>query len=405
MNPPVDAPVPRGAILLLALAAFASAVSLRVTDPLLPRLATEFEMTLGTASYVITFFSVAYGLAQLLFGPLGDRFGKYLVIAGATGACAITAMACALAPSFPMLLLARFFAGGTAAAIIPLSMAWIGDVVPYERRQPILARFLTGQILGLTTGIFIGGLAADYLSWRTPFAGIAIMFSLVSIALFALNKRLPESARRTHRAHGHALQRIVSEFKEVLKTSWARMVLLSVFLEGACLFGALAFVATHLHQVHDLSLSAAGSLVMLFGLGGLWFAASAPWLVARLKESGLTRWGGVLVGASFLTIAWAPWQVAMPACFLAGLGFYMLHNTLQINATQMAPERRGAAVAAFAFCFFSGQSVGVGLAGLLIGSAGSAMVITAGAIGVAIVALKFSRLLLAKHNLKTGKVA
>ena len=57
-----------------------------------------------------------------------------------------------MAPGYQMLLAGRLLAGATAGAIIPLSMAWLGDVVPYEERQPVLARFLAGQILGLSTG-------------------------------------------------------------------------------------------------------------------------------------------------------------------------------------------------------------------------------------------------------------
>src|ERR671938_478863 len=86
--------VPGAAIPALSFAAFASAISFRVTDPLLPRLATEFSVSLGEASYVITFFSIAYGLAQLLFGPLGDRFGKYLVVAWACAVCAVVSLLC-----------------------------------------------------------------------------------------------------------------------------------------------------------------------------------------------------------------------------------------------------------------------------------------------------------------------
>jgi predicted MFS family arabinose efflux permease len=74
-----------------------------------------------------------------------------------------------------------------------------------------------------------------------------------------------------------------------------------------------------------------------------------------------------------------------------GLGFYMLHNTLQTNATQMAPERRGAAVSAFAFCYFMGQSAGVATAGLLVGSIGTAGVILVSGPCVLLVALYFSR--------------
>ena len=89
---PLDAPpgdLPRGAIVGLSLAAFGSGMSLRVMDAMLPRLAAEFQLTLGAAALVITVFAVAYGLAQLLFGPLGDRFGKYRVVALGCMACAV----------------------------------------------------------------------------------------------------------------------------------------------------------------------------------------------------------------------------------------------------------------------------------------------------------------------------
>ena len=387
------AAIPAGAILCLSLAAFGSGVSLRVNDALLPRLAEQFAVPLGTAAQVTSFFAIAYGLSQLFFGPLGDRFGKYRVIAWACAACAVTATLCGAAPGFDSLRLARVLAGATAAAIIPLAMAWIGDVVAYDKRQPVLARFLIGQILGLSAGVWLGGFAADHLSWRLPYFAVGALFVGVSIALFTLNRRLPEHARRMQRAEGSALRRIADDFGHVLAKPWARRVLATVFLEGAFLYGPFAFIASHLHHSFGVSLSLAGSLVMLFGFGGVVFATSSAQLVARLGEVGLVRWGGVLLTAALLGVALAPaWWWAIPSCLVAGLGFYMLHNTLQINATQMAPERRGAAVSAFASCFFLGQSAGVALAGWLADKAGTRWMICAGALGVFIVAMNFGRL-------------
>ncbi len=388
-----DAPLPRGAIFALALAAFASGISLRLTDPLLPLFAREFSITPGRAAAVITAFSVAYGLSQLFFGPVGDRFGKYRVIAFGCAACAITAALCGAAQGFTQLVAARLLAGTTAAAIIPLSMAWIGDVIPYDQRQPMLARFLIGQILGLSTGVFAGGFAADHASWRVPFFAIALAFAGISVLLFALDRRLPAAARQQRRAEDHALTRMVSDFAHVLAKPWARVVLATVFLEGGFLYGSFAFIATHLHQQFGVSLATAGSVVMLFGFGGLLFAVGAGWLVRRLGEVGLTFVGGTLLALALLVIGIAPaWWWAAPACFAAGLGFYMLHNTLQINATQMAPERRGAAVSAFASCFFLGQAAGVSAVGALVAQRGTGPVIATGAGGVALVALGFSRL-------------
>jgi predicted MFS family arabinose efflux permease len=382
--------IPRGAIACLSLAAFASGLSLRMNDALLPRLASEFGISLGAASQVISLFAIAYGVAQLGFGPVGDRYGKYRVIAWATLACAATALACAAAPGFDTLRVARIAAGVTAAALIPLAMAWIGDVVPYEQRQPVLARFLIGQILGLTTGVWLGGFAADHLSWRAPYVLTVLLFGAVSIALFALNRRLPAHARPTQPAGGPALQRAVAEFAGVLSRPWARAVLGLVFLEGMCLYGPFAFIASHLHAAFGLSLSAAGAMVMLYGLGGVVFALLSGGLVARLGEAGLARWGGGLMGLALLAIGYAPaWGWALAGCFVLGLGFYMLHNTLQVNATQMAPQSRGAAVSAFAACFFLGQSAGVSLGGWWVGTIGTDRFLALGALGVLAVAFAF----------------
>ncbi len=382
--------VPRGAIACLSLAACASAMSLRVNDAMLPMLAAQFDVPLGAAAQVIGIFATAYGLAQWLFGPLGDRFGKYRVVAWASGACALTSLACALAPAFDALRIARGFAGATAAAVIPLSMAFIGDVIPYERRQPVLARFLTGQIIGLSAGVLLGGFAADHLSWRAPYVVLAAGFAAVCVALFRFQRRLPVDPIPADSTKTSPVRRIVVEFGEVLAVPWARIVLAIVFLEGMTLFGAFAFIASHLHEGFALSLSASGATVMLYGLGGLVFAFTAGRLVSRLGERGLARWGGIVLFTALLAIAWGPhWSWALIGCFAAGLGFYMLHNTLQVNATQMAPQRRGAAVSAFASSFFIGQSVGVYAAGRLVQVIGTSNVLVAGATGVLVVSFLF----------------
>jgi predicted MFS family arabinose efflux permease len=391
---PADIQLPRGALIALSISAFGSGISMRVSDPLLPGLAKEFSLTLGHAALVITVFAVAYGFSQLVFGPLGDRFGKYRVIGWGTIGCAVTTAVCAIAPSFDLLLVGRAMAGASAAAIIPLAMAWIGDVTSYERRQPILARFMIGQVLGVSSGVLLGGYAADHLHWRTPFEAISVYFALGGSLLLWLNSRLPAAAKKTNPPQGSAIRRMVSEFGKVLAVPWARVVLFTVFSEGACIFGAFAFMVTHLHQVHSIPVAMAGQVVMLFGLGGLLFAVSATYFVKRLGEVGLCRWGGAIVAASYGTVALAnTWWWALPACFASGVGFYMLHNTLQINATQMAPERRGAAVASFAASYFIGQSAGIAVGGFLIPSMGISGVILLGAVGVTLVSQNFARLM------------
>jgi predicted MFS family arabinose efflux permease len=372
-------------ILLLALAAFASAASMRVTDPLLPRIAAQFHTGLASASSTITAFAVAYGVMQLLFGPLGDRFGKLRVIAISMGGAALASFACYAAQGFEPLLVARAAAGAFCACIIPLAMAWIGDAVPYEHRQPVLARFLIGQIMGVAGGAALGGYAAESAQWRWPFALLAAWLAAAAVALALAARR-----DRPPRSQSHHFFR---DLAEVLTAHWARVVVATVFAEGMVVFGALAFVPTHLHFARGMELSRAGLMLVAFGAGGLGFALLAKQAVLRLGETGLAIGGTLLLSAGLALLAVVPWAAFAPVgCFLAGSGFYMLHNTLQTNATQMAPRRRGAGMALFASCLYLGQSAGVGAAGMIAQASGTAPLLLGAAIAILPVGFAFARL-------------
>jgi predicted MFS family arabinose efflux permease len=139
-----------------------------------------------------------------------------------------------------------------------------------------------------------------------------------------------------------------------------RWVLVVTALEGALAFGALAFVPSRLIASFGFSMAGAGGVMVLYGVGGLLYSQLAGRWLALLGEKGLALGGGLLIGVGLLMLAVSthPW-LAMLACLLAGMGFYMLHNTLQTQATQMAPESRGTAVSLFACVLFLGQSLGV----------------------------------------------
>ncbi len=371
-------------IVLLSLAAFASAASMRVMDALLVRVSGEYGIGLAAASNVVTVFAVVYGLLQLVMGPLGDRHGKPRVIALACGASAAASLACAMAPTYATLLLARAATGASCACIIPLSMAWVGDVTPYESRQGVLARFLLGQIIGLSAGAALGGFAAESGYWQWPFAALAAWFLVIGATLARAAWRQPS---RAHEAGGNLVANLVA----VLRTPGVRFVLITVFLEGLVLLGALTFVATHLHRVRGASMPVAGAMFIAVSVGGVVFAFFARRIVPVLGEARLAALGTVIIALSVLGIAWAPSLAAAPvSCFGAGLGFYMLHSTLQTNATQMAPTRRGTAVALFAGIFFLGQSVGVAIAGRLVEGIGSDWTLTISALALLPVGIGFA---------------
>lgn len=367
----------RRAIRLLALAAFASAASARLCDPLLPELGQAFATAPTATAHVVSGFAVAYGVLQAFFGPLGDRWGKYRLIALCTLASTFGALAGAAAGSLGQLVAARVLTGATAAGIIPLAMAWIGDTVPYEERQPTLARFLAGQILGVIGGLLIGGLFADTLGWRAAFVALGAIYLAVGLLVWRESRGNPLTAPTSAGGHRGG---VAAQAAAVLAAPWARVVLAVVFLEGLLVFGALAFVPTYLHQRFGLSLGFAGVLIGAFGVGGLSYISVARHLVRRLGEAGLAGLGGALIALAWALLAAAgDWGLALPACYLVGLGYYMLHNTLQTNATQMAPSVRGSAVSLFASAFFLGQAAGATLAAGVLAAWGAVALFAAAA--------------------------
>lgn len=374
---------------LLGLAGFASMASMRICDPMLVVLGEEFQVSTGDASAVVSVFAVVYGVLQLFYGPLGERFGKLRVVSLAVSACALFSAVTALSVNLPMLVIMRGFMGAAAAGIIPLSMAWVGDQVPYERRQETLAKLMSATVLGMMSGLWFGGFAADTVGWRGAFVFLSAMFGLAAVLLLLRLHRQTQS-----RANARALSvplaapDLWTAFRltgQLLGTSRVRWVLTVTAAEGALVFGAMAFMPTHLHQHFDLSVVAAGSVMMLYGVGGLLYSQMARRWLGWLGERGLVRAGAALVATGLLLLAWGSgvWM-GMLACLMTGLGFYMLHNTLQVQATQMAPAARGTAVTLFACSLFFGQSTGVLLMAQSVDIGLLSFAFTLAAVGVAL---------------------
>lgn len=376
-------------VTLLAFAAFFSGAALRVCDGLIPRLAQDFQLTTGQAGGAVIVFAIAYGVMQLVFGPLADRFGKARMVTIAVGGCSVLAFASAAAPDFDTLLLARVAWGMAAAGIIPLAMAWIGDAVSFEERQPTLARFMLGTLSGMMAGQLVGGVFADMAwGWRGAFVTLAVGYAVVAVLL--VRHLRAAAATVSSAAAGHFLDGL----RVVVSTPWARWVLAAALAEGVLLLGPAAYLPAYLHQRFGLSLTVVSALLALNALGGLIYALTAKIIVRRLGQRRMVLVGGVMVGLGYLALLLSPWSwTAGPVAFAIGIGTYLFHNTLQTHATQMAPAVRGSAVACFAFCLFAGQAIGVTLCGLAFDHGGPAWLLLPAVVGIPLAAWAFAQVL------------
>lgn len=373
-------------VFLLSVAGFVVLAVMRVTDPLLPVVAQEFGESVGMAGIIVTAFALPYGLLQLAYGPLGDRLGKLKVITMTLALSAIFTSASALAASLEMLALLRFMTGLTTAATVPLAMAFIADKVGYDRRQAVIGRYLTGLIFGQILGGGLGGVLADLIGWRHIFT----LFGLLTGFIAALLWRFSRAEREVLRPVPLRGAAMFAPYLRLLAERRARNVILTVAIEGFFFFGALAFVGALLHDRYALSYTHIGLTLICFGAGGLAYSTAVRRIVRALGERRMVIVGSLLMAACFVGLALAPaWGYCGPLLAILGFGFYMMHNTLQTLATELAPEARGTAVSLFAFALFSGQAAGVALLGQLIDQAGYAVAFTLAGLAMAALGLWF----------------
>ncbi len=338
-------------LLSLGFASFVVGLDGRVVAPLLPTIAREFQITIAQAGWLVSAYLLPYGFCQLVYGPLADRFGKVRVAAHALVVFSVGTALCGTFSSFAAIVALRAVTGAAAAALIPLTIAYIGDTVPYARRQAALATLMAtlGASQALSTSA--GGTIATLLSWRSVFPLLGALSGVATVALFCYRSR----EQRVELA-GHARR---PRYRDVLQAPGTVALLALVGAEGFFYVGGLPFLSGLLEGRFQLGAFAIGLILGLSGVSQLLAACLLPLLLARTSERALLRVGGSIMGGSFLLCAFAPgWPLIATASALGGAGFTLCHSTLQVRATEAFPNARGMALALFALSLFSGSALG-----------------------------------------------
>jgi predicted MFS family arabinose efflux permease len=349
-------------ILVLGACGFASTFTMRLLDPLVPTLAQAFMRSIPEVALIATGFSISYAIGQPFLGPLADAIGKARTILGCLIALAAMLIAAAAATSFEMLFAIRMAMGVVAGGIIPVAMAAIGDRAPMAERQVALGRFLTIMILGQTAGAACSGLIADLAGWRSVLLTGGALAAVAAVLVALILKPRPQAKREPL-----SLKAAVGRYGQVFANPMSRVLYGLVIAEGALIFGIMPYVAAILSERSGVGATEAGFVVGAAGIGGILYGLMVRPLVARLGPSRMVMAGGALMALAIFTFSLPglPWWVGI-GCFLAqGFGFFLMHGTYQAQATELAPDARGSAVALFACALFCGHALGPVIMGAL----------------------------------------
>ncbi|WP_018263763.1 MFS transporter [Methylobacterium sp. WSM2598] len=346
-------------ILILAAGGFASTFAGRVVEPLVGVLARDFASPPATVALLSTAFALPYALIQPVLGPVGDALGKERVVVTCLGILTLALAASIVAGDIRLLFGLRMLAGAAAGGVIPLALAMMGDRIPMERRQVAIGRFLVAVILGQLMGSTVSGLIEGLIGWRGVFALSAL------VALSGCGAVLLGFARALRAPGGRfALGPAARRYRAILANPRARVLFGAVFVEAIAVFGIFPHLAHLIEARGEGGPREAGLVLAGFAAGGLAYSLLVGLLLRLLGQTRMLMAGGAIAGGALLTVGLAgAWQVDAVALVALGLGFYMLHNTYQVQVTEVAPEARASAVALHAFSFFCGQALGVAVLG------------------------------------------
>ena len=158
-----------GALAALSLSMLLSSLGTSITNVALPTLAEAFTAPFQEAQWVVLSYLLAITTLIVSVGRLGDIIGpRRLLLAGLVLFGAASTL-CGGAPSLPLLIAARAMQGFGAAAMMALTMAFVGATVPKERTGGAMGLLGTMSAIGTALGPPLGGVLISSIGWRAIF--------------------------------------------------------------------------------------------------------------------------------------------------------------------------------------------------------------------------------------------
>jgi MFS transporter, DHA1 family, multidrug resistance protein len=360
---------PKLIVLMLALLLGLQPVTTDLYLPALPAITQGFGAGMGQAQLTLTALLLAFGLSQLVWGPLSDKFGRRPILLWGMAAYTLASVACAFAPNMAWLIAGRTLQGIAMGAGVMAARAVVRDLFQPLQGAHVMSQALTGLGIIACACAPMGGMLTDWLGWRIAL----LMLALFGAATFALLFwRFEETLARPDPqalSAGPLLQANLDILRNPTFRTWCA-------LSAGSYLGLFTFLASSSFvfvSFMGYSKTAYGFLMLSMSLSYIVGTFLCRWLLRRTSVhrtvglgAGLTITGGVSMAA--LAYAgqgqdwYGAWAVMVPMyIFMMGHGVHQPCG--QSGAVAPFPQRAGTASALNGFlmmlgAFFMGAWLG-----------------------------------------------
>jgi YNFM family putative membrane transporter len=348
------------ASLSIFLAGIAVFAMLYEPQALLPELTRAFDVTPAGSTLAISVSTVALAVGLLVLGPLSDRRGRTGILQLSLATSAVLAVAIALAPTWPVLLVLRGAQGFALAGLSAVAVAYLREELHPTATSRAIGLFIAGNAIGGLTGRLLGGFLTDLGGWRVALGGVAVLGVACAVAVRVL---LPAPRRfRPVDRSGSLLRSLGSAF-----TDPALLMLYAVAAFLMAAFVAVYNAGTFRLESAPYSLTPAlASLVFLAYLLGSASSPTAGWLADRSSRRLVVPVSVLVMGAGLaLTLLGPLWCFVLGLCVLT-VGFFAAHAVASgwvAARAALGGRPVGQAASLYSFWYYVGSSIGGTLAG------------------------------------------
>ena len=347
-------------VVLLALLLGLQAVTTDLYLPALPAIRASLNASMGEIQLTLTALLLAFGISQLVWGPLSDRYGRRPILLWGMGAYVIASVACVAAPGIGWLIAARAVQGIAMGAAVMAARAIVRDLYqPHEGAQ-VMSQALSGLGLIACTCAPVGGLLSDWVGWRYALLSVTL-FGLLTLGLLLWGYRETLPQRRMDALRWDSLWRSnLDIIRHPVFLTWCA-------LSSASYLGLFTFLATSsfvFTQQLGYSKTIYGLLMFTMSLA---YIVGTFWGRWMLRRTSIHRTVGVagflsISGGVLLTVlahagsgqAWyGAWAVMLPV-YLFMLGHGVHQPCGQSAAVAPFPLKAGTASALNGFLMMLG---------------------------------------------------
>ncbi|HVL74740.1 MAG TPA: multidrug effflux MFS transporter [Noviherbaspirillum sp.] len=311
----------------------------------LPGLATYFQVPAATVQLTLSLFVLGFGAAQLVVGPLSDRFGRRPVALGGLALYVFASLLCSIATSVGLLIAARFLQALGCCAAVVISRAVVRDAYAPEHGARVVARASTWLSLAPIFGPILGSYLQVAFGWRAAFVALATLSAgllMLSIA------RMPETNAHKN-AEATRVAGLLGNYRHVLasRAFWAHA------LPGALSYGAIfAFISGSsfvLIRVLGVPTEWFGYCFALGVVGYMLGTLACRRLLAALGAQRTLRLGSLVSlasGAGFVLAVLAGvahWSLVVAAMFVTMAAHGINFPVAQAGAVAPFPKQAGTA--------------------------------------------------------------